>query len=323
MKRRISILLPALLYAFLLLVILALLFFFRDRGEKTLLLLAASAMVIVLIAAIHFISGVYLPLHHLRNQAARLRDGEPLQHPGTIAATEFREIDEVLQQHAERRGEIIKLLRKLAEGKIDEQLQMKAPDDDLSATLALLRQSIMRLNIESRKRRKLDEQQNWASKGLAKFGELMRDAGPDLGQLSSTLIQELTRYLEVEAGALFLLQRASDSKPCYMLKGVRAYDHAHGVRESFLPGEGLVGRCAVERETIVLTDMPEDYIRIRSGLGGGDPATVILVPVMFETEVLGIIELATFSIVKQYKIDFLGQLGKSLGASFSKLIPVA
>jgi hypothetical protein len=127
--------------------------------------------------------------------------------------------------------------------------------------------------------------------------------------------------MEVETGALYLLQYTDEGKPCYILKGSRAYDHAHEPRPSFFPGEGLVGRCAAGRETILLNNLPEDYIRIRSGLGAGDPATIILVPVMFGTEVLGVIELATFSIVKQYKIDFLDRLGNSLGASFSKLIP--
>lgn len=322
MNRRISILLPGLVYTFLLLIILALIVFLRDSGEKTLILLSGGAMIIVIIAAIHFITGVFLPLKQLHNQATRIRDGEPLQQPGPGSAVEFCKIDAVLQAYAERRRENITLLTKLAEGNIDEHAPLKSPDDELEAALSLLRQSIMRLNIESRKRRKLDEQQNWASKGLAKFGELMRDAVADLGQLSAVLIQELTRYLEVEAGALYLLQYTNEGKPCYILKGSRAYDHAHEIKTSFFPGEGLVGRCAAGSEIIVLTDLPEDYIRIRSGLGAGDPATIILVPVIFETEVLGVIELATFSIVKQYKIDFLGQLGQSLGASFSKLIPV-
>jgi len=309
-------------YAILLLLLLSLIVFLRDAGDKVLLLLSGGAMVIVVTAAIHFITGVFLPLHHLRNQARRLNDGEPLQHQGGGSSAEFRQMEEVLQEYADRRGELINVLTKLSEGNIDEQLPVKEPGDVLGKALSLLRQSIMRLNIESRKRRKLDEQQNWASKGLAKFGELMRDAGPDLGQLSSVLISELARYLEVEAGALFLLQYTDDGKPCYVLQGAHACDEAHKIIESFDPGEGLVGRCALGMETIVLTDLPEDYIRIRSGLGSGDPATVILVPIVFDGEVLGVIELATFSIVKQYKIEFLGRLGNSMGASFSKLIPV-
>ncbi|MDF1570388.1 MAG: GAF domain-containing protein [Bacteroidales bacterium] len=322
MRSRISILFPGLVYAILLLILLSLIVFLRDADDEILLLLSGGAVVIVVAALVHFITGVFLPLHHLRNQFRRLKDGEPLQHSEGGSSREFRQMEEVLQEYADRRGEIIHVLTKLSEGNIDEQLPVKEPDDALGKALALLGQSIMRLNIESRKRRKLDEQQNWASKGMAKFGELMRDAGPDPGQLSSALISELARYLEVEAGALFLLQYTDKGKPCYVLQGAHACDDAHNLKKSFDPGEGLVGRCALGRETIVLTDLPEDYIRIRSGLGAGDPATIILVPVVFDGEVLGVIELATFSIVKQYKIEFLGHLGNSMGASFSKLIPV-
>lgn len=322
MRSRISILFPGLVYTILLLILLSLIVFLRDADDQILLLLSGGAMVIVVTAAIHFITAVFLPLHHLRNQARRLNDGEPLQHPGSGFAVEFRQMEELLQEYADRRDEIIKVLTQLSEGNIDEHLPVREEVDELETALAQLRQSIMRLNIESRKRRKLDEQQNWASRGLAKFGELMRDAGPDLGQLSSVLISELARYLEVEAGALFLLQYTDAGKPCYVLQGSHACDDTHKLKKSFDPGEGLVGRCALGVETIVLADLPEDYIRIRSGLGAGDPATIILVPIVFDGEVLGVIELATFSIVKQYKIEFLGRLGNSMGASFSKLIPV-
>lgn len=320
MIRRNSILLPGIAYSIVLITLLVFLFFSRDAGELTLILLKAGAIIVLVVAAIHFITGVYLPLLHMVRQVSHLTEGEPLQKPVGRTGDEFMRLEEALGEHADRLDEVVRIISNLSEGNFEANIPIEGSHDELGKSLVQLRQSIMQLNIESQKRRKLDEQQNWASKGLAMFGELVRDADPDPSQFSSLFTRELTRYMDVEMGALFLLEYNDAGKPFYALKGAHAYDHENQFKKTFEPGEGLVGRCAAGKEALVITDLPGDYIRIRSGMGEGSPATIILVPVIFDTEVLGVIELATFSIVKQYKVEFLKRLGNSTGSAISRMI---
>ena len=75
----------------------------------------------------------------------------------------------------------------------------------------------------------------------------------------------------------------------------------------------------MERDSIIITDLPEDYIRIRSGLGEDEPATLVLVPVLLDEQVLGVIELASFKEVPDYIINFIKSLSNSIAASVTKV----
>lgn len=319
MKRRYSILIPGVTYILLVLALLVLIFFLRDAGRFTMLLLTAGTVLVVIAAGIHFITGVYLPLTHLLNQSNRLKEGEAITEGGGKKGAEFMQLEENLMGHAERLSQVEEMISGLSEGKTGVKVPVAGSHDKLGDSLGKLRESMMRMNIESQKRRKMDEQQNWASRGLAMFAELFRDADPDPEKLPPAFIRELAGYMDAEMGALFLLHYTIEGKPHYVLKGAHAYDPGED-RKTFDPDEGLVGRCAAGKEALVISDVPEDYIRIRSGLGEGDPATLILVPVVFDAQVLGVIELATFSIVKQYKVEFLKRLANSMGSTLSKMI---
>jgi GAF domain-containing protein len=78
-------------------------------------------------------------------------------------------------------------------------------------------------------------------------------------------------------------------------------------------GEGLVGQVAIQKERILLTNIPKNYVKIKSGLGEATPKNVIVLPVLFETEIKAVIELASFEPFSETHLDFLGQLTESIG----------
>ena len=82
---------------------------------------------------------------------------------------------------------------------------------------------------------------------------------------------------------------------------------------SFRLGEGLVGQCAKEKKRILITEVPDNYVRINSGLGAATPLNIIVLPVLFEGSVRAVVELASFSPFKPTHQDFLDQLPESIG----------
>lgn len=310
---------PVLIYAAVLLLLLVLIALSRDADGSITLLLVTAATVYVLLGTILFLYHIYFPLIHAGQQLKSISHAEPVNRKGRVGAGEFREIDRALQQHLERLKEVARVAGELSEGDITETFRALGAQDEIGHAILKLKESIVRSNREALARRKLDEQQNWASYGLARFGEMIRDFEHDTGDSSNAFIRELVKYIDVEVGGLFLMRRNREGDPLLEMTGAYAFDREKRVEKSFLPGEGLVGRCALERQRILVSDVPADYIRIRSGMGEDLPSVILLVPIMFDEEVLGVIELASFAEIEPYKIDFLESLARSAAPVLSRL----
>ena len=91
------------------------------------------------------------------------------------------------------------------------------------------------------------------------------------------------------------------------------YKSDKNIPTEFAIGEGLVGQVAFEKERIILSNVPGNYIQISSGLGRAKPANLIILPVLFENKVKAVIELASLDIFSETHLDFLSQLTESIG----------
>jgi putative methionine-R-sulfoxide reductase with GAF domain len=317
MMRKKSILIPLMIFIAVMLLLMVLMVFFRE-SETALLYLLSGAIVFLLAGAVFVVFGVITPVIDLKQKLNALSQAAPVPDEPAGSFREFREMDSAIELHLQRLKEIIAIVNNLSEGDIQDDIEAIGEHDALGHAMVKLKESIIRSNQEAKNRQKHDEQQNWASRGLAKFGEMMRDLEQGITEFSGHFIRELTQYVDMEVGGVFFLQHDQSHEPVLELFGAYAFDRQKSADISFRPGEGLVGRCALEKESIVITDVPEDYIRIRSGMGEGKPSAIILVPMMFDGQVLGVIELASFNMVEQYKIAFLETLGSSLASILSK-----
>ena len=99
------------------------------------------------------------------------------------------------------------------------------------------------------------------------------------------------------------------------LKLFAAYAFGDEVKTSmeFALGQGLVGQVALEKERILLSNVPRNYTKIGSGLGKASPLNLIVLPVLFEKEIKAVIELASFDTFSETHLDFLSQLTESIG----------
>ncbi|MEX0981611.1 MAG: GAF domain-containing protein [Bacteroidales bacterium] len=319
MIKRNSILLPALIYVIVLLGLLVMIAFYRDTEGKILLFLVSGAIILLLSGVLCFFFFIYLPLSGLKEKMNSISRAEPVKREKNYEVFEFKQMALALQRHLKRLNEITYIASDLSKGKIEDNFKAMGEQDAIGHAILKLKEGIIRSKKDALERRRLDEQQNWASSGLARFGEILRDFEQNLGDSTNTFIRELVKYVDVEAGGFFLMKRSNEGNQVLQLTGFYAFDREKQLSKNYLPGEGLVGRCAVEKLSILITDVPADYIRIRSGMGEDYPSTLLLVPVMFDDEVAGVIELASFGEIEQYKIDFLESLGKSAAAVISKL----
>src|SRR6185295_5377673 len=106
----------------------------------------------------------------------------------------------------------------------------------------------------------------------------------------------------------FYMRDETDGTPVYKLSSTYAYRERKGLRNRFQIGDGLVGECAFEKERILVTEVPGDYIRISSGLGEAAPLNIVVLPVLFEGQVKAVVELASFNRFNDIHLTLLDQL---------------
>jgi signal transduction histidine kinase/DNA-binding response OmpR family regulator len=107
-----------------------------------------------------------------------------------------------------------------------------------------------------------------------------------------TLITRLTPMIGGRVGVFYGLDR-EDGR--YHLLGNYGYRRRQALSNDFAPGEGLVGQCALERSSIILTDIPDDYIKVGSALGEATPKVIVVMPVLAQDQAVAVIEIAAFA----------------------------
>jgi HAMP domain-containing protein/CheY-like chemotaxis protein/signal transduction histidine kinase len=156
-----------------------------------------------------------------------------------------------------------------------------------------------------------NQEQDWLKTNLAKFSRMMQGQ-KDLESVSRLIMSELTPLVSAHHGAFFIMDQEA-GMPNLRLIASYAYRARKHVGNRFAVGEGLVGQAALEKQPILLQNVPDDYIQITSGLGEAPPRNIIVLPVLFEGEVKAVIELASFLPFSQIHQTFLDQLAESIG----------
>ncbi|MFL5457717.1 MAG: response regulator, partial [Myxococcales bacterium] len=177
--------------------------------------------------------------------------------------------------------------------------------------VARLKDNINQMIVNLRETTQKNQEQDWLKTNLAKFSSMMQGQ-KDLDTVSRLIMSQLTPLVSAHHGAFFMMDQEGNT-PILKLRSTYAYRERKSVANRFRLGEGLVGQCALEKKTILLTNVPQDYIAISSGLGEASPLNIIVLPVLFEGEVKAVIELASFNHFSAIHQIFLDQLMESIG----------
>jgi HAMP domain-containing protein/CheY-like chemotaxis protein/signal transduction histidine kinase len=154
-------------------------------------------------------------------------------------------------------------------------------------------------------------QQDWLKTNLARFTRLLQGQR-DLQAVTKLILSELAPLITAHHGVFYMMDsEGSDAR--LRLIASYGYRSSRKLPTSFLPGEGLVGQCALEKTRIWLTDVPRDYIQVSSGLGAAPPTNIVVLPILFEQQVKAVIEIASLDRFTETHLSFLDQLMESIG----------
>jgi methyl-accepting chemotaxis protein len=204
--------------------------------------------------------------------------------------------------------------KRIGHGNLDAEMKLLSEDDVLGISLLEMRDSLRKAKQEEELRKIEDEKRKWVNEGVAKFSDLLRQNNNNLQKLSDEIIRNLVWYLNAIQGGIFV-SNDNVQNPSFELISAFAYDRKRVIKKTIGQREGLVGTCAAEKDIILLTEIPQEYIEITSGLGGANPNCLLLVPLTVEEEVLGVIEMASFNKFQPHEVDFVKKIAESIAST--------
>jgi signal transduction histidine kinase/HAMP domain-containing protein/ActR/RegA family two-component response regulator len=196
----------------------------------------------------------------------------------------------------------------VTDGDLTRQVQVEA-----SGEVAILKDKLNEMIGNLRETTRQNVEQDWLKTNRERFTRLLQGQR-DLAAASNMILSELAPLVQAQHGVFYSMSTPSDeSTPRLVYQAGYGLEERRNLSLSFGLGEGLVGQCAREKKRILITEVPNDYVRISSGLGASPPLNIIVLPVLFEGSVHAVIELASFSPFSPIYQTFLEQLMENIG----------
>jgi len=291
-----------------------------DANRSFIISIIVGILGLLLLSSIIYLSSkkfIITPLQRITETLKRLALG----YIGKEMVLNIKQDDEIGQMATALNTSIDGLAQKndfaykIGQGDLNADINLLSEEDLLGKSLLHMRESLKASKEEENNRKIEDEMRQWINAGLAKFSDILRQNNDKLDILAAEIIKNLVHYLNANQGGLFIYNDDDTENVFFELLSAYAFNRHKFIKKQILVGEGLVGTCAMEKQTVYLTEIPENYIQITSGLGEARPRCLLIVPLLIEEKVLGIIELASFNEIQQYQIDFVEKVAQSIAST--------
>ncbi|MBO4602291.1 MAG: GAF domain-containing protein [Salinivirgaceae bacterium] len=275
--------------------------------------------IVVLIVSLITTRSIVVPVYKLKEFLISMTKGILPKEKLVTNNDEIGDMGDALNGFIESLRRTSEFAVEIGNGNYNADYEALGEDDMLGNALLEMRKNLQASDEANKKRQKEDEIRNWTTKGLADFGDILRHNSENMDVLSSNVMRKLVDYLGVNQGAIYILNEQDEANPFFEMKSAVAYNREKYLKTNFGVTEGLVGRCAFEKLPVYLKEIPEEYIKLTSGLGGAEPNYLLLVPLVINEKVMGVVEVASFNEIPQYQIDFMQTLGENIASTISSV----
>jgi PAS domain S-box-containing protein len=240
------------------------------------------------------------PLYDMRNKLTMVAQGVLPENSVAHSSDEFGQIGKKVDELVYTLKGNAEFAQRIGEGKYDTQFKPASENDMLGMSLINMRNNL----IENERR---DKERNWIVRGVAEISEILRmhDSTDDLGE-------DVIKFILDKIGAIqgaFYVVSEDQGKPIIEMRASYAYGRKKYLKAKFRFAEGLIGQAAAEKDTILRTEIPDDYVSITSGiLGDQRPTCILIVPLITNEEVYGVLEFAGFKKFDPSQVKFVQEL---------------
>lgn len=253
-------------------------------------------------------NAITLPVIKLIDIVNIIRDGDLSAKIDINSQDEIGQLASSLQNIQKDLQQKVNHTKKVKKGDFTATLVPASDKDELSLALIDMTNSI--LDKDS-----ITKEQVWLKTGQNDLSEKIR-GDLEIPDLSNNIINYIAEYMNAQIGAIYYKDEAGELS----LTGSYAFSRRKNISSKYKIGEGLVGQCALEKKSIIISNVPDDYIKINSGIGESTPLTILVAPLLIENQVTGVIELGSFFEFTDLQLRFLNQISEMLAIAFQTAI---
>ena len=206
----------------------------------------------------------------------------------------------------------IQFAQQISGGNLDNVYEISNQDDELGKALVEMQKNLKDAAAK-------ETQEKYINIGIARVSKILQDNLNDLKTMGSAVLKEIVNYLGVNQAGLFVVEHENEDTALTLIAAY-AYNRKKFIKKKVLIGEfaeGILGQAYLEKEMIYLDNVPQDYLSISSGLGETSPRFLLVWPLMVNEEVVGILEMASFEQLEEYKLEYLTRVSENLASTIS------
>jgi putative methionine-R-sulfoxide reductase with GAF domain len=267
---------------------------------------------VVLLSALFYLFYRYVikPIRALEKQAVEHKQDFNIE-PNEIGKLKHQ-INEILEQLKDA----TEFVATIGEGNLD--FDYRNLDNHYARGKNKLADSLIAMQAKLKDMSVEEQRRQWANEGLAKFVDILRSSN-NINTLGDKIISSLVQYTGSNQGGLYILNDEDQSNKFLELVSLFAFNAKKFEKQKIRLGEGLVGQTFLEKETTLLKEIPDEYIRISSGLGDANPKSILVVPLKVDKEIYGIVELASFKNYEPHEVAFVERLAETIASTLSSV----
>ncbi|TAD95086.1 MAG: HAMP domain-containing protein [Bacteroidetes bacterium] len=273
------------------------------------ILVSSLVMILLILLSLNFLSDqIITPIVQLVDSLHELAKGK-ISNDNKLnirSNDELGLMSKALNNVIESLGKSANFAKKIGEGDLNTPFEPSSEEDVLGNSLLKMRESLQKSEKETQIRQ-------WTNEGISIFSEILR-SNTDLNLLYDHFLASLVKYMNANQAGLFIHQITQYEEQELELMSCYAYERKRFLEKKVNIDEGLLGQCFQEKSVVFITEIPDSYIHIRSGLGGTNPKSLLLVPIKINDKVLGVIELASFEVFEKYQMDWLEKVAENLAS---------
>lgn len=284
-----------------------------DQLRNITIVLGVIIVILGLLSAFFMARSITRPINYIKDVVVKLGKGELVDDSGRrFNNDEIGEMAAAMDSLIHGLRSTTFFAESIGKGKYDSEFKPLSDHDVLGNALLEMRSNLARVAEEDKKR-------NWSTEGLAKFGDILRKNNDNIEKLSDDIIRNLVKYMGANQGGLYIIEDNEGDEPFMTLTACYAWDKKKYINQQVFRGEGLAGQVWQEMDTVYLTEVPDNYIRITSGLGDSNPKSILIVPLKVNEEIYGVVEIASFKAFEEHEIEFVEKIAESIASTVSSV----